>query len=129
MKKRLLWLAYCVTALAIGALMYGLFRQDTYVGKIVGKVIGTGLPITGWFSGLCAWYLPDYLWVFSMTCALFSIMVPEGKQIILWSSLAFSMGLLWELLQISGAVSGTADLWDVLLYGFAALTAAIIAKQ
>ena len=129
MKKRLLWLVYSAIALVLGALMYGLFRQNTYIGKIVGMVIGSGRTVDGWFSGLCAWYLPDYLWVFSLSCVLFSIMLPKGKQIILWSGIAFSIGALWELLQMLEVVSGTADLCDIFLYGLAALTAAIVAKQ
>lgn len=126
MKKRFNWILYSFLSLGIGALLYGLYRQDTYIGKLIGNIVQISLPISSAFSALAAWYLPDYLWMFSLTCALFAIMLPKGKTLLIWGGVSFFAGAVWEALQRMQIVSGTADLWDVFLYSMAVLSAAII---
>lgn len=124
--KRFWWLLYSLLSLGIGALMYVFYRQDTYIGGLIGEIISVSLPIHDIFSAFAAWYFPDFLWMFSLTCALFSIMLPKGKNLLLWCCVAFFMGALWEFLQWRDVVSGTADWWDVILYSMAVILAAII---
>ena len=125
--QRFRWIIYSFLALAFGAFLYGIYRQDTYIGGIISTVISISLPVDSWLSAFAAWYFPDYLWMFSMNCALFAIMLPKGKNVILWCAVALFMGILWELLQLWDFVSGTADLWDILLYSMAVFSAAMIA--
>ena len=125
--ERFRWGMYSFFALAFGALLYGIYRQDTYIGEIIGNLIFVSLPTDSSLAAFAAWYFPDYLWMFSMNCALFAIMLPKGKNVILWCAVALFMGILWELLQLWDFVSGTADLWDIFMYSMAAFSAAMIA--
>lgn len=125
--ERFRWIIYSFLALAFGAFLYGIYRQDTYIGGIIGNLTSVSLPVDGFLSGFAAWYFPDYLWMLSMNCALFAVMLPKGKKVFLWCAVALSMGILWELLQLWGFVSGTADLWDILMYSMAVFSAAMIA--
>ena len=125
--ERFRWAIYSFLALAFGALLYGVYRQDTYIGGMISALISTSLPVDNWISAFAAWYFPDYLWAFSMNCALFAIMLPKGRGVLLWCSVALSSGVLWEILQFYDLVSGTADLWDIFMYSMAAFSAAMIA--
>ena len=126
MNKRPIWILYSVLSLGAGALLYGLYRQDTHIGKFIGTVLGTPFPVNNIFSKLAAWFLPDYLWMFSLTCTLFAVMLPAEKGVLFWCCLAFFSGVLWEVMQWWDIVSGTADLWDILVYSIAVFSAAII---
>ena len=128
MKKRFFWLMCAAIALIIGAILYGLYRQDTYVGKIVGIALGKPLQVNSAFSACMAYYLPDFLWMFALVCSLLTVMLPRGKHMLFWCLFAFLLGTLWELLQLWGVVPGTADVHDVILYSMAAITAAIISS-
>ena len=125
--KRICWVIYSFLALGFGALLYGLYRQDTYIGEFIGDIISVSLQIDGFLSAFAAWYLPDFLWMFSLNCALFAVVLPKDREVFLWSTVALSMGVLWETLQLFGFVSGTADLLDILMYSMAAFSAAMIA--
>lgn len=125
--ERFRWGMYSFFALAFGALLYGIYRQDTYIGEIIGNLISVSLPTDSSLAAFAAWYFPDYLWMFSMNCALFAIMLPKGRDVLLWCSVALSSGVLWEILQFYDLVSGTADLWDIFMYSMAAFSAAMIA--
>ena len=61
MSKRVVWLSYSLVSLAIGAVLYGLFRCDTYIGRVVGSLIPLKLSTGSAFSNFAAYYLPDYL--------------------------------------------------------------------
>ena len=115
-------------ALILGAILYGLYRQDTYVGGIAGNIIGVSLPVGNAFSVCAAYYLPDFLWMFSMVCALFAVTLPEGSLTICLCCLAAFLGIAWELMQLWDFVSGTADVHDVFLYSMAVISAAIISS-
>lgn len=125
--ERIRWMICSFFALGLGALLYGIYRQDTYIGGIISSVISISLPVNGFFSEVAAWYFPDCLWMFSMNCALFAVMLPKGKEVLLWCAVALFVGVLWETLQFFDFISGTADLWDILMYSMAAFSAAMIA--
>ena len=106
--------------------MYGLCRTDTFVGDAMGVVLTLRMPREHLLYGFFAWYLPDFLWMFSLTCALFGIMLPRNSSIVIWSAVSFLWGVLWETAQWNGVVDGTGDLWDVLMYIMAVIAAALI---
>ena len=125
MSKRAFWILCSMLSLSAGAVLYGVFRQDTYIGKVFDFFSDFSF-VGGWLYAFVAFYLPDYLWMFSLTCALFATMLPCGKNLFFWSCVAFLFGAFWELLQLCHIVSGTADIHDVILYSLAAFSAAII---
>ena len=129
MRKRILLAVCSMASLSAGAVLYGLYRQDTYIGALLGIFLPP-LPVgERCFSSLAAFYLPDFLWMFSMSCALFAVLLPQGRAFLTWCILAFSMGATWELMQHFHIISGTADVQDVILYSLAVISAAITKKM
>ena len=128
MRKRFFWLAFSLASLMVGAMLYGIYRRDTHIGGFVGHFIPATLPVNGIASAFLAFYLPDYLWMFSMSCALFAVLLPKGRELLFLCCLSLSIGVLWELLQQWEVISGTADIHDVIMYSMAVISAAIINK-
>ncbi|MBQ8684488.1 MAG: hypothetical protein IJ518_08265 [Clostridia bacterium] len=115
MKQRVKFLCHSVTALAIGACCYVLFRKDTYLHKILG-IVGVLAHSAFWGKDLLCYYLPDCLWAYSFCYGLGAVLLPVGKQ---WRWVAIVVvvaGVLWEGAQLYSMVSGTADWWDCFMY-------------
>ncbi|MBR7132939.1 MAG: hypothetical protein IKD04_05350 [Clostridia bacterium] len=119
-----------IFSLLTGLLIYVLFRENTYISKIILSQI----PLTevkALFSCLecdfVKYYLPDFLWALSLGCGIYIILKPQGtRQALLCSLITFLSGLCYELLQLYGIISGTGDVIDISLYFSAALTVNII---
>ena len=126
MKKRVFWLALMLVSLLLGVLLYGIYRQDTYIGKLFAGSLPDCDSAENWLSAFLSWYFPDFLWAFSLSCALFAIYLPKGKVAVMLSGISCAWGILWECLQRVHIVSGTADLWDVVLYIMAVISAFMI---
>lgn len=130
MKKRWrseIWCAgHCLGALILGALIYVLLRPDTTLyrwGDMLGLVkapICTDSPA----FDLLRYYIVDALWAYALTFALFPFMSPIRAAV-----LSDCWGIIWELAQGSGVVSGTFDLVDIIMYLTAAGIAVLIKKQ
>jgi fatty acid desaturase len=71
-------------------------------------------------------YLADGLWCFSLIMGL-SLIFP--KHYIISSVFGFSFGVLFEILQLIGAVKGTFSIGDIITYAVTALVAVIILKH
>ncbi len=126
MTKRIFWLCAGAVSLTAGAFLYGIFRQDTYIGKLLAGFGFPGAAAQGPLPGFFSWYFPDFLWMFSLTCTVFAILLPNGKALLFWCGVCCVWGILWEVLQLLSAVSGTADWWDVCMYIIAVFTAGMI---
>lgn len=126
MRKRFRWLLGALISLGVGAVLYGVYRQDTHIGGILRLVFRKEMPIDQPLAAFAAWYFPDYLWMFSLSCCLFAILSPEGESPVISSVIALSSGVIWELFQLFGVVPGTADLWDIFLYIMAVLSTVMI---
>ena len=123
MRAKHLEFALSGMALLVGAVIYGVFRQNTYIGALVANLLHIP-PLQQTVS--IAFYLPDFLWSFSLTSLLLAVFSPTKKLAALFGIVTSVYGALWELLQYSGAISGTADILDVVLYFTAAWLAVII---
>lgn len=115
-KKNIL---FGLSALMMGGLLYILFRESSHIGSFFSNSACVRMlrslmePLS---SDLAQFYLPDLLWVFSLSCGLLAI-GDDGERNIFWcGAVAFGCGCCWELLQFTGAVSGTGDGIDVLMY-------------
>lgn len=106
-------------SLYTGFVLYVLFREDTYIAK--------GFSFLPWVTFLQIWLAPkapsfvkyhlqDFIWAFSLSCGLLAVVGSAKKQAFFCAVTAFFCGLLWEFLQYCKIVSGTGDLWDVLMY-------------
>lgn len=126
MKKRLFWLIFSAAALFAGAMLYGLCRPDTYIGSFLGAIVSLRISADAPLYGFLSWYFPDYFWMLSLTGTLFAIYLPKGKEAVFLCGISCVWGILWEVGQKLGVVTGTADLWDVCMYIMAVLSAAMI---
>lgn len=117
-------LIFGVSALVIGALIYILFRSDTYISKIASKFLGirniqNRLSLLN--SNLIKYYLPDFLWAFSLACMLQVSLKELSFGRMVSGFVAIACGVIWECLQALDVISGTGDLWDVAMYLLAGL--------
>lgn len=126
MKKRLILLGGSLAALLAGALDYGIFRQDTYIGRMVAQLLSIDEKEVIFACGLLKWYLPDYFWMLALSLALFAVTNPQKKELAVWVAVLALYGSGWELAQHIGLVSGTADWLDVIMYIMAVGSAVMI---
>lgn len=115
--------------MSIGVFLYVLFRKNTYISKIfdfIPVVSDIRQRIDIQIPDFFKYYLSDFLWGFALSCGLISIHNLNRKGDIICASIAFFLGVLWEFLQSTGILKGTADLHDVILYFLASLTSIII---
>lgn len=129
LSKRKKNILYSVWAVSVGVLLYVLFRENTYITKLF-DLIPVVSAIHQRFNvqvpDFFKYYLPDFLWGFALSCGLVSIHTPNRKGVVICAGMAFSFGILWEFLQSTGIVKGTADIHDVIMYFLASLTSIII---
>lgn len=129
MSKRKKNILYSVLAVSIGVLLYVLFRENTYISKmfdLIPVVSDIQQRVNIQVPDFFKYYLSDFLWGFALSCGLVSIHNPNRKGVIICAGMAFSFGVLWELLQSTGILKGTADIHDVIMYFLASLTSIII---
>lgn len=121
-----------LAALLLGAVLYILFRPASFITVSIGAY--------SWLSQLRIWlqpfdcsllrfYLPDMLWAFALSCGLQTILAPQKWGIVSCGVTAFVCGAIWELLQWLGAVRGTGDWLDILMYFLAALASIFVNKR
>lgn len=118
-----------IIALGVGFLLYVIFRPNTYIGGIVDN-----LGCTDTMRQICAvyandlwkFYMPDFLWAFSLGCCLVAVYNPGTSGLFACSSVSFLCGSAWELLQHLNVASGTADIHDVIMYFLASAICILI---
>lgn len=112
-------LIHSITALLIGVAIYIFFREHTYINSFFGlqKISSRDSLLLDAIS----FYLPDFLWAYSLTFMLALFCEHRLSGVI--SSL---FGVVWEIMQRIGAVSGTFDMIDILMYITASMFAVLI---
>ena len=129
MSKRKKNILFSLTALVVGCLLYVFFRENTYVGNIfdgIENIKKASQMVSTQMGDWCKFYLPDFLWGFSLNCGLIAIYNPNIKGIIICASVSFSCGCMWELLQYNGTLNGTGDIHDIIMYFLASAICTII---
>lgn len=119
----------CFTAIFIGGFLYLIFRPNTYITQIIFDLIninGENIRTSAVSCAFSKYYLPDFLWAFSLCCGLVSVFPHKRFYIILVGIITFLCGLIWELLQFTKTISGTGDILDIILYLTACLIAVMI---
>lgn len=127
MEKRQRNILMCVGGLLLGAAVYLLFRENTYLSLLFCKsaFLSNIRTVIHSVAGVyISFYLPDMLWAFSLCCGIQAIYLPKSGGIA--AAVAFVCGLIWELLQWIDVVSGTGDYWDILMYFLGSIFAIII---
>ena len=129
-RKRVIMIWGCILSLLLGAFIYALFREDTYIAKIILSSMDlTSIKrfLSCFDKDFIKYYLPDYLWAFSLCCGILALLDPKDRKKTFYCSfIAFSWGVIYEILQLTGIISGTGDIIDIILYFLAILTVNII---
>ena len=117
MSNRCYNILLCGASLTAGAIIYVLFRENTYIAIFFDRWSVLRL-IQAWVGGRTwggfQYYLPDLLWGFSLSCGMVAIWGPDCSP--MWCSTGVFFGCIWELMQRFCIVSGTADWTDILMY-------------
>lgn len=120
MKIRVCAAVQAVIALAVGATVYLLFREETLLHQVLRCPVNQKLATaTFWGCDFVRFYFADFLWGYALTLALISVYL-RGYGVIVAVA---AVGWTYEVLQRWGVVSGTGDIADVFLYLLAAIAA------
>lgn len=129
MNRRLFYGALSILSLVLGGIIYIFGRPSSYIAEFFTSFFTTK-PITHPFFQNCdfiKYYFTDYLWAFSMFCALNTI--PTAKNSLTFRGLVVILiGIVWEFLQFIGTVSGTGDIVDIIMYITAVLSVVLLDK-
>lgn len=129
MSNRIVYFIIGTISLIIGGSFYVIFRENSYISHFFSEIYFIR-EARNYLSHPCftaiSWYLPDFLWAFSLCCGLFSIFEESIKTALFISAIVLLYSMLWEFLQYIRTVEGTADILDIVTYLFAILTALLI---
>ena len=118
MSNRIFNLICGICVLVTGGILYVLFREHTLVATLLSSmpfVACLRSVMTPFSNEFICYYIPDFLWAFSLGCLLKSVPGFSNKSM-LCGMIAFNSGIVWELLQFAGFVRGTFDWIDILMY-------------
>jgi len=127
-KERVICGIICFTTVFIGAVLYLLFRESTYISRFLCSFLDISAlrkSVSFLSCDFFRCYLPDYLWALSLSMGLCCVL-DHPSRAKLSAAIAFSAGVVWEILQYSNIVQGTGDIHDIILYLAAAFTAVMI---
>lgn len=132
MSRRITFAAASFGSLAVGAIIYVLFRPNSYIAIFVDSMMDIGILRQALATGsndLLKFYFPDFLWTLSLCFCLYAVFDPMNKGIIISSLVAFFCSAAWELMQLLDLVGGTGDIIDVIMYLLAGICAASLSLK
>lgn len=132
MSRRIAFAAASAASLTIGAIIYVLFRPNSYIAIFVDGIIEIGTLRQALASGsndFLKFYFPDFLWALSLCFCLYAVFDPKKKGIIISSFVAFFCSVAWELMQFFHLVGGTGDIIDVIMYLSAGICSASLSLK
>ena len=131
--KRTTLILGCILSIFLGALIYAVFRKETYVSQIILSFADLSKikDAVGWAEcEFVKYYFPDYLWAFSLDCGVLFILNPTSRRAtISCSALTILFGSLYEILQGVNVIKGTGDIIDVVMYFLAVLIIYLFYKK
>ena len=118
MKKYVMFCFFnVVCALAVGFGAYIILRNNT----IINTFFQVNTPLS---NSVIGFYLPDFLWAYAL-CFTLAIFCKWIYAFIISSC----FGVIWELLQKSGYLTGTFDYLDIIMYISASSIAVLLVLQ
>ncbi len=129
MSPRGLNIALGLISLSLGGGIYIIFRENTFIAEIFDGFFLTAVlrrNLAQFSSEFIRYYLPDFLWGFSLCCGITALNFTSRKALIISCLAGFLTGVLWELMQYSGVFSGVSDLADVAMYLVASILCIIV---
>ena len=129
MSRRMRNILLSAISLVCGGLLYVLFRETTYISTMFEwfSFVSQAREFISVLScDFVAFYLPDFLWGFALCSGLLAIFNPDIRGGLACALTALLWGVVWEIAQYAGVVSGTGDVVDILMYLMAIGIATII---
>ena len=129
MSRRIIFATASIASLSVGAIIYVLFRPNSYIAIFVNRIMEIGIPrqaLESYSNDFLKFYFPDFLWMLSFCFCLYSLFDLFKNGIIISTLVAFFCSILWELMQRLDFVSGTGDIIDIIMYLLAGICAVII---
>lgn len=127
MSRRITFAVTSAASITVGAIIYVLFRPNSYIAIFVDNIVDFGIIrqiLADGSNDFLKFYLPDFLWAFSLCFCLYSILDALKNGMIISSLITFFCSVTWEILQLLNFVSGTGDLIDIIMYLLAVICAA-----
>lgn len=117
MKLRIFCLINMIVSVVVGAVVYYLFREETIIHDLLITPIASIWADVD-FSGtlFVKFFLPDLLWSYGLCAGLMAIYAPERNGAWVVSGVVATLGVSWEIGQLSGLLPGTFDLTDCAAY-------------
>ena len=124
-KSAIFWSLIITIPLLVGLVIYLVFKPSAFISRLFFDLLGQQPLIIQtpkcWFWNFIRFYLCDLLWAFSFTAVL-QLVLGSGQIHTLLSLLSLLSlliciiaGVAIELLQQQGIISGTFDIWDLLV--------------
>ena len=128
---RLFYILNICIPLVTGAIIYFVFRPDTYISDFFRNVfvLPTLSVSPGWFSDFLRNFACDVLWAYALMIAVFAVSKKSDKRLIVTAVLCIAFEIAIELCQNIGIISGTFDVLDVIFEIIATIVAVIIIKK
>ena len=131
-KNQIRFLTIGGIALLLGGAIYIFLRPSTYIARLIPEYswLKTLREQLQWqWLNFLRFYFADYLWAFSLCCGLHLLFQPKRIGSFLCAGITATYGAVLEFLQFFNIISGTGDVWDILMFILAGLTAVIINKK
>lgn len=125
--KRIILATISVSSLILGTLLYLFLNKEAYVSKLILTIVS--VKDINYKSNIVLKILKnygaDFLWSVSFAFVVQMILWLRKRRVILLIFCSL-LGIVYELMQCSGVISGTADIVDVIVYILGSLFAIII---
>lgn len=132
LKRTVFYTLNITVPLVAGFYIYLVFRPDSYIVKAV-QPLGIGFrnnyPDFHPFFRFIRNFIPDILWAYSMSFAVFAVLAPPESRTAVPAAICICFGILVEFFQKIGLFHGTFDLLDILFEAAAILLSTLIIKK
>ena len=118
-KKYRFYILNILIPLFLGLVIYCSIGSGILISRLICRVLpfacfkGGGGPV--WLPSMVRNFFPDMLWAYSLTFAVAAIVLGEGKYVPLVAIICSVFEVAIEISQLSGLISGTFDLLDIIL--------------
>lgn len=116
-----------ISSLILGLILYWGFRKGLIINKLIDIKLFrndfSGFPLPDW----CIYSLPDALWMFSLILLIITLWdFNFNKYCIIWISISYLTGIMFEILQKTTLIKGTFDYKDLVFMTIASILPILI---
>lgn len=127
--KKIIYFFNAFAPLAVGLIIYLKMKQSSYISQFVLQYIEVIEYVPKTILGVTArnWGC-DFFWAYSLNSVLFYFLRPFKHKAFIAFGLTALLGVILELLQLYGALSGTFDVLDMIFEIIGAVISGIVSK-